>query len=359
MSYNSFASSNIRAFGDNCFDVIRLVAAVSVMLGHIVTHLQLPIPRFFTTIHQSFPGVIVLFFLSGYLITASAEREKNSSNQNKTIRYALSRFFRIYPALIVCLVISIISIIILYNPTASFIEWMKWIGLQITIGQFYSPSFLEGFGVGAPNGSLWTIPIEIQWYIIAWIVTPWLKRRSVVEFILLIIGAIILSCVYPFTQTILPRPIYLLIDVTVIPYLYLFLLGSLLYYKRESFGKAITNYWWAVLSAYLLWSHLNYQKRVFAFGTYCDVITGVLLSLLVFSCGYTFGKVRLKTDLSYGIYIYHMVVVNIFVHLFGRGSLMNGFIIVIISLFCSLLSWYCVEKPSGKLKDFIVKSLLH
>lgn len=359
MSCKPFRSSEQRrAFGDNCFDVIRLVAAVAVMLGHIVTHLQLNIPSFFNTVHQSFPGVIVLFFLSGYLITASADREKSSNNSQKTIRYALSRFFRIYPAIIACLIVSIISIIVLYNPVAPFIEWIKWIGSQITFGQFYSPDFLEGYGVGAPNGSLWTIPIEIQWYIIAWIVTPWLKRRRVVEYVQLIIGAIVVSCVYPFTQTILPRPIYLLIDVTVIPYFYLFLLGSLLYFKRESLGKTITKYWWVFLSMYLLWSHLNFQKRIFALGTYCDILSGVLLSLSVFSCGYALGKVRLRADLSYGIYIYHMVVVNIFVHLFGRGSLVNGLIIVVVSLFCSLLSWYCVEKPCGKLKGRILRRLL-
>lgn len=187
--------------------------------------------------------------------------------------------------------------------------------------------------------------------------TPWLKKRSVAEYVLLIAGALALSCVYPFTQAVLPRSLYLLIDVTVIPYLYLFLLGSFLYFKRETIGKTVTRYWWVFLSLYLLWSVFNNQGRVFSLGTYCDILTGVLLSLSVFSCGYAVGKVRLKADFSYGIYIYHMVIVNIFVHLFGRGSFVNGLIIAVLSFLCAALSWYGVEKPCGKLKERIARRL--
>jgi hypothetical protein len=37
---------------------------------------------------------------------------------------------------------------------------LPWLAAQLTIGQFYNPVFLRGYGLGVLNGSLWTIPLE-------------------------------------------------------------------------------------------------------------------------------------------------------------------------------------------------------
>jgi peptidoglycan/LPS O-acetylase OafA/YrhL len=35
---------------------------------------------------------------------------------------------------------------------------------HFTIFQYYTPDILRDWGVSAPNGSLWTIPVEIEFY---------------------------------------------------------------------------------------------------------------------------------------------------------------------------------------------------
>ena len=44
-------------------------------------------------------------------------------------------------------------------------ELFVWIGTQTTFFQFYNPEFLRAFGVGALNGALWTIAVELQFYV--------------------------------------------------------------------------------------------------------------------------------------------------------------------------------------------------
>ena len=56
--------------------------------------------------------------------------------------------------------------------------WIWCLG-QLSFVQFYNPDFLRGFGVGVVNGSLWTIAVELQFYvavpILFWVVNKYKK----------------------------------------------------------------------------------------------------------------------------------------------------------------------------------------
>ena len=41
-----------------------------------------------------------------------------------------------------------------------------WTISQVTVFQFYTPSSIEIYGVGNPNGALWTISMELQVYVV-------------------------------------------------------------------------------------------------------------------------------------------------------------------------------------------------
>ena len=44
-------------------------------------------------------------------------------------------------------------------------DWLLWWARQMSIFQGFKPAFLEPLSTGL-NGSLWTIPIELQFYVV-------------------------------------------------------------------------------------------------------------------------------------------------------------------------------------------------
>ena len=59
--------------------------------------------------------------------------------------------------------------------------------------------------------------------------------------------------------------------------------------------------------------------------------------------GYSFGKIRFKFDLSYGLYLYHMVVVDIFVQIGLVGNMGYVAAVYVIAVLCALISHYLVD----------------
>ena len=120
-------------------DSIRGIAAFIVLLGHCyissqalqddintaIIGLELPfkyLVKFFVKfITAGRSGVILFFVLSGFVLTLSLLRKKQTYKE-----YLLSRFFRLYPVLFISIIISYIShIIIGYNSTSWFSGWYQ------------------------------------------------------------------------------------------------------------------------------------------------------------------------------------------------------------------------------------------
>ena len=153
--------SELRIDRNNLFNIVRLYAAFQVMLFHGQAHIGYEVPlslRYFFSLQ----GVSIFFSVSGFLIGLSAIRLKDNMN-----KYIVNRIFRIYPALWICLLFTLFLLIA--NSKYDFINSQKgliWIICQATFVQFFNPPELSNFGVGVVNGSLWTIAVEIQFYIL-------------------------------------------------------------------------------------------------------------------------------------------------------------------------------------------------
>lgn len=150
-------------FRRNHFDLIRLIAAFQVVIWHSIEHFieENNFTILLKKILAPIPGVPIFFVISGYLIYTSYER--NSSLR----KYLTNRCLRIFPGLwavylLTVIILAFLGYIIpnLFNPSF----WI-WSFSQISIFQFYTPDFLRSFGVGTPNGSLWTIFIEFSFYL--------------------------------------------------------------------------------------------------------------------------------------------------------------------------------------------------
>ena len=145
----------------NNFDLIRLFAALQVAVYHTMEHLEYQYVGW--GVKFPFPGVICFFVISGFLITSSWDRNPSFT------KYIKNRFLRIIPALWTAFFILVIVLACFGYINSATIKrpqfWFYCVG-QLTLFQFYTPDFLRTFGVGCPNGSLWTIPVEFVFYLI-------------------------------------------------------------------------------------------------------------------------------------------------------------------------------------------------
>ena len=84
-------------------------------------------------------------------------------------------------------------------------------------------------------------------------------------------------------------------------------------------------------------------------GEYMDKIQVLLLCLMTVGFGYSFGKIRFKFDLSYGLYLYHMVVVDIFVQIGLVGNMGYVAAVYVIAVLCALISHYLVDDTVARI----------
>lgn len=317
----------------NNFDLLRIMAALQVAIVHAVLHLGLPESQAWTVL-GSVPGVPVFFVISGFLVSESLERS--------TLRgYFANRALRIFPALWVCLGVSV-AIAALYGVPFEARTFWPWIVAQMSVVQFYNPDFLRDFGVGVLNGSLWTIPVELQFYLALPLLSLLIRTRR--EFIIVIVLCMLESLsVGLFTGW--PRK---LIDVTLIPWLYLFLIGMGLQRNREFVQRYLSGHLPVWLMAYFLTEVLMDLCGVTITGNAINPLSASVLALLVISAAHA-RPIPLRHDLSYGLYLYHMPVINAFVAA-GLFSYVAAASALAISAGLAALSWMLVERPALRLK---------
>ena len=334
----------------NNFNLICLLAAIQVVLWHGIEHLHVPVHHVILDFLNYLPGVPIFFVISGYLIAASLERTSS------IWLYVQNRLLRIYPALWACFALSLAIVLFVFQAKFTLKQLLVWGCAQLSIGQFYNPEFLSEFGLGVLNGSLWTIPVELQFYMVLpflYFFLKWMKwnKWSVIA-LMLALAAFNQIFVYQFKGE--EFVVFKLLGVSVFPYLYMFLLGVLLqkhiwFVERFLHGKALL--WLGVLT---VWSVIAYFLGLPCQGNYLNPVSALLLGLLTISLAYSrVGTLKWligNYDISYGVYIYHMLIINLLLFYGGGQPWGNLTILVVGSVVIATLSWVFIEKPALSLK---------
>lgn len=333
----------------NNFDLIRLFAALQVMLNHGISHLH--VTKFvWIDLLSYFPGVPIFFIISGFLISMSWERAPSLR------QYALNRALRIYPALWVCLFASIAIFISAGVRPDSARNFLAWLAAQLTFFQFYNPDFLRGFGVGVLNGSLWTITVELQFYAILPLIMIVAKKSNFL-WIILILASVILAIVTNSSQDEQKTIFQKLLHVSILSYLFFFLIGvrvRYLYEKYPSFFTGKCFYWFAI---YVFWRGVEttfFNK--WQLWNNLSVISILLLSVLIVSVAFSkpalSEKLLRKNDISYGMYIYHMPIINLLLSLEMTQASFGFVVMLVLTITISMISWKFVEQPALALKKY-------
>ncbi len=159
-------------YRNNNFDFLRFIAASLVMISHSVplSNNGIEIFAYLNKNQESFGGfaVGIFFIISGYLICMSFQKTNN------VIKYFISRVLRIFPALVVVVLLAaffvgpIVTDLSLHDYFTHGGTWqyLKAIGLypmQFTLPEVY---FSEGNHGTSVNGSLWTLSYEFNCYVL-------------------------------------------------------------------------------------------------------------------------------------------------------------------------------------------------
>lgn len=329
----------------NNFGLIRFIAAFQVLIVHGSNSIGLDF--FGLDALKLFPGVPIFFFISGYLIIQSYDR---LSDHTLWVFFA-HRAFRIFPALIVCTLLSIIALYFsgyLQRENIGLTSLIIWFLSQVTIFQFYNPEYFRGIGTGVINGALWTITVELQFYIIVPILSFLIVKKSKLIILLVItisIGFNLFIRLNPSWDDIIAK----LIAVSFIPWVFMFIFGVFVARSNSVQSSIMRIPFLVLLSLFIISMFLvldverNAENGI-------NPISFVLLSLLIFK----FAHIKIhpifkffnKTDMSYGLYLFHMPIINFLLY-FGLTEWKSYFAILFTTaFFISFCSWRFIEKPA-------------
>ena len=335
----------------NNFDLLRLLAALQVAVVHSIGILK-PTGYFARLLGAGldrFPGVPIFFVISGILISKSYEHSDSLRD------YFRNRCLRIFPGLWVCLVVSVAVILALGVGSLGRIttpDWLLWWAGQMSIFQNIQATFLEPLSTGL-NRSLWTIPIELEFYIVLPALYGILRLRMRLGNVrLLAIGLASLAVqllIVNSHRSVGQVRAYSLLQATLAPYLWMFLVGVSIQRNWSTvrgwlFGRA---HWWGLgylmLCAGARWLGIdtggNYMSPV-----YLLPLAGLIVSLAM-SAPQLSDRILRHHDVSYGLYLYHMLVIDLLVGLAAPFAWASFAAAIIVSLGLSALSWTLIEKP--------------
>lgn len=339
----------------NNFDLIRLFAALQVVVTH-GDRFILGWGGVLSPALEFLPGVPIFFLISGFLIAASYER-------TSTLRsFARKRALRIFPALWVCLAGTVLILLAtgyLSTVNAGFGQILLWLAAQATILQFYNPEIVRHFGAGIVNPALWTIGVEIQFYIAITFLAA-IFHRSRALYMALFATFMLISAIYSMYLDVEwgDALVVKLLGVSFIPWIVMFMVGNLAWFHRSAilpYLEGKTAQWAMVYAGCAVIGYLfQSMSGVMISGNRISILLFIPLAALVLSAAYTRPSLGLAlggNDISYGMYLWHMPVIGCWLYLGGAQSYLGIAACVAATVALAMLSWRLVEAPALRRKS--------
>ncbi|MEQ8176718.1 MAG: acyltransferase [Amphiplicatus sp.] len=362
---------------DNNFNLIRLYAACQVFYNHTQGRLKLPnlgdIPAIGTWVERipaSLPGVPIFFIISGFLVTQSF-----LSGSGGIAGFFWRRAIRIYPGLWMHYVVILVALGIAGAWSAAMLlgpAMWGWILGAFFIGSDWwgnivshvRPFDWSGFYGRFPSGVLWTINAELGFYLLVPIVFLPLWRKLKITWIVVIAFALAsLWFAYEVADALrngVRGNALGFMRNQPAPYFWIFLIGAsaaLFWDRIKGFfiGKFV--WWLAAHAALTLVNIYAFNTPVIDYSRMPELGIPRVLALAGFtlSLAHSFpsiGRPFQRFDLSYAIYLYHMLVVWTFLGFGLAGHWWLWLVVPPIVFAIAAASWFLVEKPAMKLKSW-------
>lgn len=342
--------NNVLSGRKNNFDLLRFIAAFFVIFSHAYpTFLgdESIEPFMLITKQQITIGgvsVAIFFIISGFLILMSYDKSKTN------LLYLKKRVFRIFPALIVLLILTVFILgpaVTSVSPSEYFTSVSTYTYIPKNLSLFFRQQGLVGvfqnnIYPNEINGSLWTLWYEFFFYVLIMVLGHFKltsKKTLKIFFTLSILASLVFNLLsLSGYSTLIPG------FVVLYKYVYLssyFLIGMIFYRMKEEFEftnkKLLLSFVF-----FLALSLLGFPKISLAiFGAY-------ILFHFSFFTKHVLSNFTKYGDFSYGIYIYAFPIQQVVVQYLGNdiSFVTNCLIVSLITFICSFFSWHLVEKKA-------------
>jgi len=340
--------SNNNINRNNNFDFLRLLLASFVIITHSFGLLGLIKKEWLLNltggqIEFSYIGVKGFFIISGYLIFESLKRSKS------IIDYYWKRILRLFPALIVLLIITILLAPFVYESSIPYLKNKTvWTYIPKNISLFKLQYSINGVFSNNPyktiNGSLWTIPYEFSMYIVLSFLLFIKNKKTLINLILITLFlSFYLLEMFFMNKT---GKNGFVISYQQFIDLGIYFIGGSLFSSFELSNLKNKN----CILFFLFF--LLFLSFIFSFFFYIKFL--ILIPIILF-----FGlkstpflnKIGERIgDLSYGIYIYSFPVQQALIYYFNPNYKQLMIFSFLITLFFAYMSWHLIEKKALKFK---------
>jgi peptidoglycan/LPS O-acetylase OafA/YrhL len=320
----------------NNFDLMRIILASIVCLVHINEISNIESLGYISDILSSYVAVKIFFVISGFLIFMSYDRSENLAV------YFRNRFFRIYPAYFFVILISSILLPIIFGHLSSenglaILNYIFWNLLFLNFMSPNLPGVFSGNEIAAVNGALWTLKIEVMFYISVPIIGYIMSKtnRNAVLGSIYVISIIYVYALESFIE--FGGGIGDELKRQLPGQMSYFVSGAILYYNFDKFMRK-----------YLILAAASVLMIIFVPDTLNSFVEPIVFGIITISIAYSiyFGPWAKFGDFSYGVYITHFPIVQTLVAL-GVAEKGGGVFAVSALLLTGLISvglWHGIEK---------------
>ncbi len=311
-------------------DFIRAVAVLCVFTGHlhgIVTGRNSELAWHFAQI-----GVLIFFVHTSMVLMLSLERSAGPGPPS-VLKFYLRRFFRIYPLSMACVTIAFLLGVspTLLHPQRhwTLLEYLS--NLALTTNMTFTDNMV---------GGLWTLPIEVQMYVVLPFLFAFARKRSVVSLVVFLLFIIPLAMIQPqhFSR------------LSVVGYAPCFIAGVIAWRGSRTCLRRVNGWFWPITLAAIcpIFLYASREYNLYYRWTFCIVLGAAIPWFREVRCRPLERVFQVVAKYSYGIYLSHFGIM-LFAFRLPVSPQERWLVFITLAVLCPVLIYHAIEYPFNQL----------